>query len=1761
MDVLKGKRTVLRTAFTRLYNTIENILLEVGDRAIDDINLSANFELLSEKYNELSQLNEEILNHLLNQVGVEQAVLDSEEEVADGYSTKFKRINLLFKAKSVVKEENYFDACSVASISKRKFKLPFLELKKYGGEIKDWLPFWGQFSKIDSDPDIDDADKFQYLIQATIPNTRARELVESFPPSSENYSKAIKCLKSRFGREELLVEYYVRELLKLTFSMNIKDQKVNLSVLYDRIETQLRALESLGVATDKYAAMLFPLVESCLSEELLRAWQRSNNFYSNANKNESRLENLMQFLKTEVENEERITLAMKGFSVKENIKVLKSKREQPTAAELFSGHQEDARIKICTFCDKKNHESKDCHFARNLKPNERNEILARKKSCFRCLRPGHFAKQCRSKIFCEICHKRHYKIMCPEKESRKREENAEITDGAKSQFNSLANPTCSPKVLLQTLIVHLRGKENDLAVRALIDTGSQRSYISKEVARRMKYPPVGEEELVHNLFGGVEKSEKHKLYEVFVSSYRKDYHCKFKALDQEKICADIPRITDGYWKKEVRDKNIFLSDQEIFSRDFDPAIHLLIGADIAGKLLTGNIKELSGGLIAVETLIGWTLMGKQNEDRYSDSYMTVLSLHVDNRSIRELWDLDTLGILDPAEKQSQAEIEEQTTEVFLNTIKQDDDGRYVVSLPWLENRPDLPSNRTLSEQRLKTSVNRIKNAGILKEYENCFKDWQEENIIEEIENEKLNDANCHYLPHRPVIKENSTTKIRPVFDGSAKMKNCPSLNDCLVKGPNLVELIPSILNRFRIGRYGVIADIRKAFLQIRLNENDKEYLRFLWWEEGDPNCLKIFRHCRVVFGIKSSPFLLGATINYHLDRMPEEFQKTSQHLKKAMYVDNCVASVETKEELEKFISESRQIMTKGQFDLRGWQHNLDKTYEIQDETSTNREIPVLGLLWNLETDTLKVDIRNDSELEANNVTKRNILSKCHKIFDPIGFTVPITLIPKILLQECWKIKANWDERLPDDIVIKFKKWEHQLRKLKELEILRWFGGNVKTTYSLHVFCDASQNAYAACIFLRSETENKVNNQLVAARSRVAPLNKVTISRLELLACTIGIRLANTIKLDLESLGCIPTHYWSDSMNCLYWIKNDEQWATFVMNRVREIRTHSTTEQWNHISGNLNPADLPSRGCSVEALISKKWWEGPHWLKEMPENWPKSHEFPDKEIVNAEKKKTVTTTLNISSHMSEFLSRYSSFDKLLRIMAYVFRFIRNCHPKKSCRLKGALSAEEIKNAEDAVLKMVQTTSFNSVNDARLKSFQPFFDAKGLIRMKTRLIMRKDTENFRCPIILPSDHPVVQRLIFDKHRKLLHCGIQTLLSNLRENYWILKGRKTIRKVLKQCAICQRFTARHSDVVAAPLPEDRIREASVFEITGIDFAGPLYLKDGTKSWIVLFTCAVYRAIHLELVSSLSTDKFLLALRRFVARRGRPLTVYTDNGKSFVGANNALQKIDWTKVVNEENARRILWKFIPPSSPWWGGWWERLVALVKNLLKRVLGKASLKYEEMNSLLCECESVVNLRPLTYVSEDKELEPLTPSMFLSEMKEYGVPDLDHLESTSLQKRHTYRIKLREDLRKRFRLEYLGLLRQNTKKIRNNKNISIGDIVLVENRNLKRIFWPFGKIIEVFPGKDGIIRLVKVKTQRGEILRPVQRLYSLEIASTLAEPLRSASSKVVKTAVDEKEKEPREKLLNQSNQPNEDRKRPTVQTRTGRPVKPINRLNL
>ncbi|GFT18133.1 retrovirus-related Pol polyprotein from transposon 412 [Trichonephila clavipes] len=338
-------------------------------------------------------------------------------------------------------------------------------------------------------------------------------------------------------------------------------------------------------------------------------------------------------------------------------------------------------------------------------------------------------------------------------------------------------------------------------------------------------------------------------------------------------------------------------------------------------------------------------------------------------------------------------------------------------------------------------------------------------------------------------------------------------------------------------------------------------------------------------------------------------------------------------------------------------------------------------------------------------------------------------------------------------------------------------------------------------------------------------------------------------------------------------------------------------------------------------------------------------------------------------------------------------------------------------------------FEGVMDEKLRPLKPFLDEFGILRARTKLSFREDTDNFKFPIILPNEHPVVHLMIVRKHEELMHAGV-------------------------------------------------------------DLAGPLHLKDRRTGWVVLFTCAVFRAVHFELITSLSTPAFLQSLRRFISKRGRPTIIYSENGTNFVGSNSALNSIDWDVVISKANIQKI--KCNPPSAAWWGGFWERMIQMLKQILRKMLGRASLYYEELNTVLCECEHVINSRPLTYISEDvNDLSPLTPAMFLQEIETSDVTDIDCLDHQEINKRIRHVQTIREQLRKRFRIEYLGQLREQTQHHRKLRPLTVGEVVVVENSLKNRTLWSLARIIQLIPGKDGHVRVARVKTETGHC-RKTQR---------------------------------------------------------------------
>lgn len=586
---------------------------------------------------------------------------------------------------------------------------------------------------------------------------------------------------------------------------------------------------------------------------------------------------------------------------------------------------------------------------------------------------------------------------------------------------------------------------------------------------------------------------------------------------------------------------------------------------------------------------------------------------------------------------------------------------------------------------------------------------------------------------------------------------------------------------------------------IVVQEDDQNYLKFLWWEDQSCTKMKIFRHKRVVFGIKSSPFILGAVLNFHLNNVPEKDKEIAQKLLRSLYVDNSVTSVNSWEEYQIFKQETVRILADAKMELREWEHSTLDTVESSknvDEISS-----VLGMKWNRTKDTLSC--ASTPSLPPQ-LTKRTLLAAINKIFDPLGFLSPAMILPKLILQATWDSKVDWDDELPEDLRIRFSKWCNQVHCLASVEIPRCIKGkdySQEATMQVHVFNDASQLAYTTSVFLRVETNNNVSVQLVQAKSRIAPINKMTIPRLELMGCILGARMGKSV---IESLSTeVQVYYWTDSTTALAWIRRNDEWGTFVGNRVREIVNLSNTKQWFHVPGTKNPADLPSRGCSPKELLQSRWWEGPDWLK-LPQNqWPNEEFTVNEQLVNAEKKVTSKLVMKntVEVWKDPWFAQKSSHLLCLRILAWINRFKDNCLARRKgiARRSGRLTMQEVNETETLMVGLVQRQVFPD-NSSFINGLRVAKNKDDLFFVLTKIANRQDVGRFKQPLLLPHSHPVVNKIIEEEHLQHGHAGVTFVMAKLREKYWIVKTRRAVNREMYNLSSISCETSYSSDIAVA-------------------------------------------------------------------------------------------------------------------------------------------------------------------------------------------------------------------------------------------------------------------------------------------------------------------------------------------------------------------------
>ncbi|XP_075170108.1 uncharacterized protein LOC142242414 [Haematobia irritans] len=1513
----------------------------------------------------------------------------------------------------------------------RKTRLPELKIPDFNGSYTDWPNFFSMFTTvIDNDLDLTNIEKFQHLRSLLV--GAALDTISSLEPIDSNYNKALELLKNRFDNKLLLFQSHIKDI----FGLKIADKgsAVSLRQLSDKLNAHVRALETVCTKEQLADGLLINIVVSKLDHQTQTKWEEGlqNDKLPTWNSMASFLERRSRML-------ENLESSMKSTASNQH-----SNKKPPMHGRnvlIASG----SKSVFCTYCETDDHYISSCSRFTNLHPTLRFKEVKRLNLCLNCLRKGHRLQKCKFGP-CRTCHMKHHSLLHIENNLGSQTTTSQIDNMPPQQptTSQLSPPLSQPNqvtsqsslvslnpspsniefndgsnILLATAIVLVKNKNgNFVPCRAILDSASQLNFMTTRFVNQAQLNMKNANIAISGIGEGNITADK--TTEVLIKSCHSDYCVSF-------VAVIIPSITEYQPNRDIDvstfeiPNNIKLADANFYERG---RIDLLIGAGLFFDLMSvGQIRCKNNSTIFQKTRLGWVVSGgcvsKSNGCSLAASSKGLSKGETQSLAhiMKSFWEVEQNYGNNSHPNSDDAYCEQH---FIKNTIRLPS-GEYSVSLPRKLNFNELGDSYSCALRRflnLERKLNKL--PAVKKKYVDFMSEYAELKHMTLVTDIPKHIKTC-FLPHHCVHKEESTsTKLRVVFDGSAKTTTGLSLNDTLHSGPTIQAKLFDTLLRFRFFKIALCGDICKMYRCIRINSPD-DYLQCILWRNSSDEEIKIYKLNTVTYGTKPAAFLAIRAMHQLSYDERESYPIGATVVTRDFYVDDLISGGDSIDEVVKIRREVTAILKRGNLQIRKWISN-DETV-LQDVCQSDRETflqfhdgtdvtKTLGLVWDPKLGKFLFSLSH--VMESKNISKRTVLSSIARLYDPLGLIGPVTTKAKIFMQSLWKRTLDWDESLPQDL--------HY------------------STVQIHAFCDASLSAYGVCIYIRSEYKGEVRVSLLCSKSRVAPLKVLTVPKLELSAALLLAEILDEVSGVIGNK--YECHCWSDSMVVLSWLRDESSnYNVFVSNRVSRIQTLTQTMSWHHVPTAQNPADILSRGSSPEELVNCELWKnGPAFLNKSVEHWPKITNF----ISDLPERRRAAL---ISSTMRDF--------------AMTFNFA----------------------AEYKALKSNQ----NVPPSSKLYSLAPFMDSDGLIRVGGRLQNSYLNFDAQHPIIVPKQHPLTTSMVMYYHEKLLHAGPQCLLANIRQQYWPLGGRKTISIIASKCIKCFRLKPKITEHVMGSLPHDRVQPSRAFFVTGIDFCGPFYYKSGIrnrsplKCYICIFICFSTKATHME----------------------RQTKNY-----NFVGAKNELKEL--RQLFFEQNnikeiekqclADEINWKFIPPRSPHFGGLWEAAVKSAKYHFYRTVGQSVLTFDELRTLACEICAVLNSRPLCQISEDpNDLEVLTPGHFLvgAPLITFSEPDVTDLNVCRLTRwqRVCY---MQQIFWKKWSSSYLALLQERTKWISNQKNISIGNMVLIKEDNLPPLKWLLGRVVDVVSGGDGVVRVALIKTLNGIIRRSVTKLALLPI---------------------------------------------------------------
>ena len=991
-----------------------------------------------------------------------------------------------------------------------KVRLPKLVITPFNGTYEDWPRFWSQFEvEIDKNT-IPQVTKFSYLKELVEPKVRV--LVDGLPFNSEGFERAKNILKEKFGKPSKIINAHVQKILQLPTIHGTNPKRVY--DFYEKLAHSVQVLDTMGRLKEINGNVRMTL------DKLPQV--RPSIVMLDDNWEDRKFGDLVNALKQWTERNPQVE-----HTHHDEVKPYKRDR-------LLQTRQGKWNRSSCIYCGEDTHKATNCHVVKDV--TKRKRIISEKRLCFNCTAEGHRASDCKSKRSCENCKRRHHTSIY---EAATRQQRDDQKPPEQVMLSTAENNVIYPVVVV---------KVDGITCRALLDTGAGSTYISSSLASKLQKKPsyVKHKQIEMMLHTTNTKIE---TFDVELSNVNNSfsYNTEVSKVDKS-VLISLPnpryqRIIEHY----PHLKGVCMDDLD--TKPYLP-VHVIIGLSGYTKIKTKQPIRIgkSEEPVAEYTKFGWIIMAEGSEKMNLNHMMLTRSAEAD---YAELCKLDVLGLQeDPYSKN------EEVYNDFKEQLGRSEEGCYETNILWKSNATKLSSNKSGSIARLRNLLKRLKkDPTLFAEYDKIIREQLEEGIIERVPEGPPNEKEF-YLPHKAVVREDAeTTKVRIVFDASAKENDQSlSLNDVIEIGPSLQNNLWKVLLRNRMCPVTLTGDMKKAFFQVRIREEDRDALRFHWLTSIESDEIEAFRFTRAIFGMGESPFLLNGTILEHLITSRSLYPELTAYIDEideSLYVDDVVTGDTRVDEVKKLKEVAIKVFKDAKLELHKWHSNVkeledpaqsqlhaDVSYAKQEFGTKNMENKILGVPWDKEKDTFGVN----TCIPGQEHSKRGMLKFLASIYDPLGLISPITLLGKDMYRRACDLKLSWDETLPDELKRNWMKWIQSLptqytvpRSLTSIQ-------EVIHNVDLHVFADASLTGVSAAVYVVINQGNHTSQGLLTSKSRLSKKN-LTVPRLELVASHMAANLLENTKQALQKYPINECYGWSDSMVVLYWLNDQKDYTS------------------------------------------------------------------------------------------------------------------------------------------------------------------------------------------------------------------------------------------------------------------------------------------------------------------------------------------------------------------------------------------------------------------------------------------------------------------------------------------------------------------------------------------------------------------------------------------------------------------------------------------